>query len=78
MKITNVFGNRHAVSPAIREINCQTKYVNLIALKQFIHANYIFCRVNKMHQGGNYQDFLKWGEVVFRSFSYNNYINLRG
>ena len=26
---------------------------------------------NKMHQGENYQDLLKWG-VVFRSFSYNN------
>ena len=24
-----------------------------------------------MHEGKNYQDFLKW-EVVFRSFSYNN------
>ena len=35
---------------------------------------------NKMHQGGNYQDFLKWGVeggVVFRSFSYNNWMSLR-
>ena len=33
---------------------------------------------NKMHPGGNYQDFLKWGrDVCFRSFSYNNWINLR-
>ena len=31
-----------------------------------------------MHQGGNYQDFLKWGRGggVFRSFSYNNLMNL--
>ena len=27
---------------------------------------------NKMHQGESYQDFLKWGGVVFGSFSYNN------
>ena len=26
---------------------------------------------NKMHQGENHQDFLKWG-VAFRLFSYNN------
>ena len=34
---------------------------------------------NKMHQGENYQNFLKWwGGVVFRSFSYNNQMNLKG
>ena len=27
---------------------------------------------NKMHQGGNYGDFLKWWGGVFKSFSYNN------
>ena len=29
---------------------------------------------NEMHQGGNYQDFLKWkgGGGIFRSLSYNN------
>ena len=28
---------------------------------------------NKMHQGENYQDFLKWvREGVFKSFCYNN------
>ena len=42
---------------------------------------------NKMHQKENYQnyqDFLEWGGeggegggFVFRSFSYNNYMNLR-
>ena len=32
---------------------------------------------NKIHQGENYQDFLKWGEGVFRSFSYNNSMYLR-
>ena len=26
---------------------------------------------SKIHQGGNYQDFLKWG-VIFRSLSYND------
>ena len=28
--------------------------------------------LNKKQQEENYQDFLKWGGVVFRSFSYNN------
>ena len=28
---------------------------------------------NKMLQGGNYQNFLKWREgVIYRSFFYNN------
>ena len=28
---------------------------------------------NRMHQGGNYEDFLKWdGGDCFRSFSYDN------
>ena len=33
---------------------------------------------NKIHQGENYQNFLKWwggGGIVFRSFSYNNQSN---
>ena len=34
-------------------------------------------RSNEMHQGGNYQCFLKWGDT-FRSFSYNNQMNLSG
>ena len=31
---------------------------------------------NKIHQEENYQDILKWRGGVFRSFSYNNYMNL--
>ena len=32
---------------------------------------------NKMHQGENYQNVLKWGRGVFMSFSYNNQMNLK-
>ena len=45
------------------------------------HVTTLMCLIaggsNKMHQGENYQDFLKWrgGGSVFKSFSYDNYIN---
>ena len=32
---------------------------------------------NKMHQRENYQDLLNWAGGVFKSFSYNNQLNLR-
>ena len=32
---------------------------------------------NKLYKGKNYQNFIKCGKIVFRSFSYNNQMNLR-
>ena len=43
----------------------------LCILFHFTLLSLILGGSNKMHEGKNYQDFLKW-EVVFRSFSYNN------
>lgn len=47
--------------------------------KKHLYSFVLNCRggSNKMHQGGNYQDFLKWEWVVFRSFSYNSWMNLK-
>ena len=32
---------------------------------------------NKLYKGKYYQNFIKCGKIVFRSFSYNNQMNLR-
>ena len=49
-------------------------YISYIFTYIHIYIYTLLCLIvrrggsNKMHQGENYQDFLKW-EVVFRSFS---------